>query len=137
MTHGAAAVADSFLRHKLDRVFACPALYRSGHSVPLVLLTGQVETDDPQGQIPVRQRRTQEVDPLALLRPITRAQFRPMKPDEVPAAMDRAFAIAAHGRARRACWRSALTPPGRRSRSASTGTPAIRSPASPSTTPTG
>ncbi len=67
-------------------------------SVPLVILTGQVGTTDMRGRLPVRQRGFQEVDTVALLKPITKAQFLPLTPDDVPGAIERAFAIAADGR---------------------------------------
>jgi acetolactate synthase-1/2/3 large subunit len=67
-------------------------------SAPLVVLTGQVGTGDLRGQLPVRQRGFQEVDTVALLRPVTKAQFLPTTPDEVGDALEQAFAIAAEGR---------------------------------------
>jgi len=67
-------------------------------STPLVLLTGQVGTGDLRSSRELRQRGFQEVDSPALARPITKAQFQPMSPDEVPEAIERAFALAETGR---------------------------------------
>jgi acetolactate synthase-1/2/3 large subunit len=67
-------------------------------STPLVLLTGQVGTADLRGDRPVRQRGFQEVDSVALLKPITKAQFLARHPDELGEVLGRAFAIAAGGR---------------------------------------
>ena len=67
-------------------------------SVPLVVLTGQVGTGDMRGQRPVRQRGFQEVDTVALMRPISKAQFLATSPSELPEIMERAFHLAAEGR---------------------------------------
>ncbi len=67
-------------------------------STPLVVLTGQVGTGDMRGHLPIRQRGFQEVDTIALLRPITKAQFLPLTPDAVPEMIEQAFALAAEGR---------------------------------------
>ena len=60
-------------------------------STPLVVCTGQVGTGDMRGDLPVRQRGFQEVDTIALMRPITKEQILPRHPNEVPAAIERAF----------------------------------------------
>lgn len=67
-------------------------------STPLVVITGQVATSDMRGARPVRQRGFQEVDTVALMRPVTKAQLLPLTPAEVPAAVQDAFRIAAEGR---------------------------------------
>ena len=67
-------------------------------SVPLVVLTGQVGTGDLRAPRALRQRGFQEVDALGLFAPITKAQLRPMAPDEVPATIEAAFRVAADGR---------------------------------------
>jgi acetolactate synthase-1/2/3 large subunit len=67
-------------------------------STPLVVITGQVATGDMRGERPVRQRGFQEVDTVALMRPITKEQLLPLTPQEVPAAVQRAFTAAAEGR---------------------------------------
>lgn len=67
-------------------------------STPLVVITGQVGTGDMRGERPVRQRGFQEVDTVALMRPVTKEQLCPRKPDEVSAALERAFRVSAAGR---------------------------------------
>ena len=67
-------------------------------STPLVVCTGQVGTGDMRGDLPVRQRGFQEVDTIALMRPITKEQILPRHPNEVPAAIERAFRTASEGR---------------------------------------
>ncbi|HLW96518.1 MAG TPA: thiamine pyrophosphate-binding protein [Solirubrobacteraceae bacterium] len=67
-------------------------------STPLVVLTGQVGTGDMRGERPVRQRGFQEVDAVALMRPITKAQFLPLTPDELAIAIEDAFEAAMEGR---------------------------------------
>jgi acetolactate synthase-1/2/3 large subunit len=67
-------------------------------SVPLVVLTGQVGTGDMRGERPVRQRGFQEVDTVALMRPISKAQFLVTSPSQLPEVMHRAFQLASEGR---------------------------------------
>lgn len=67
-------------------------------SVPLVVCTGQVGTGDMRGDRPVRQRGFQEVDTVALLAPVTKAQFQPRSTAEVAPMMAEAFRLAADGR---------------------------------------
>ncbi len=67
-------------------------------SVPLVVLTGQVGTGDMRGQRPVRQRGFQEVDTVALMRPISKAQFLATSPSQLPEIMRQAFHVAMEGR---------------------------------------
>jgi acetolactate synthase-1/2/3 large subunit len=67
-------------------------------SVPLIVLTGQVGTGDMRGERPVRQRGFQEVDTVALMRPISKAQFLVTAPSQLPEVMRRAFELAMEGR---------------------------------------
>jgi acetolactate synthase-1/2/3 large subunit len=67
-------------------------------STPLVVITGQVGTGDMRGERATRQRGFQEVDTVALMQPITKAQFQPLRPREVPEAIERAFCASADGR---------------------------------------
>jgi len=67
-------------------------------SVPLVVITGQVGTGDMRGERPVRQRGFQEVDTVALMRPISKAQFLVTAPSQLPEVMHRAFHLAGEGR---------------------------------------
>jgi acetolactate synthase-1/2/3 large subunit len=67
-------------------------------STPLVAITGQVGTGDMRGKRPVRQRGFQEVDTVALMRPITKSQILPLHPEELPEAVERAFRESNEGR---------------------------------------
>lgn len=67
-------------------------------SAPLIVISGQVGTGDLRGERAVRQFGFQEVDAVALLRPVTKAQFQPHSPDELDAAFAEAFRIACEGR---------------------------------------
>jgi len=67
-------------------------------SVPLIVLTGQVGTGDMRGERPVRQRGFQEVDTVALMRPISKAQFLVTAASQLPEVMRRAFELAMEGR---------------------------------------
>ena len=67
-------------------------------SIPLVILTGQVATSDMKSNLPVRQRGFQEVDTVALFKPITKAQFLPKHSSELAEVMNDAFRIAKTGR---------------------------------------
>lgn len=67
-------------------------------STPLVVLTGQVGTGDMRGGLPLRQKGFQEVDTISLMRPVSKAQFLPKKPEDLPDIMDHAFDIACEGR---------------------------------------
>lgn len=67
-------------------------------STPLVLITGQVGTKDMRGERPIRQRGFQEVDTVALMRPITKLQLQPRAPAEVARAIELAFSACAEGR---------------------------------------
>jgi acetolactate synthase-1/2/3 large subunit len=67
-------------------------------STPLVVITGQVGTGDMRGDRAIRQRGFQEVDTMALMRPITKAQLQPLHPGEVLEAIERAFRESAEAR---------------------------------------
>jgi acetolactate synthase-1/2/3 large subunit len=67
-------------------------------AAPMIVFTGQVGTGDMRGDRPVRQRGFQEVDTVALMAPITKAQFQPRTPADVREVMERAFRIASEGR---------------------------------------
>ncbi len=67
-------------------------------SIPIVVLTGQVATSDMRSNLPVRQRGFQEVDTVALFKPITKAQFLPKHSSELAEVMNDAFRIAKTGR---------------------------------------
>lgn len=67
-------------------------------SVPLVVLAGQVGTPDLKRNDALRQKGFQEVDTVALCRPIAKAVMRPMHVDDTPRIMAEAFHIATTGR---------------------------------------
>jgi acetolactate synthase-1/2/3 large subunit len=67
-------------------------------STPLVVITGQVGTGDMRGDRAIRQRGFQEVDTMALMRPITKTQLQPLHPGEVLEAIERAFRESAEAR---------------------------------------
>jgi acetolactate synthase-1/2/3 large subunit len=67
-------------------------------STPLIVLTGQVGTKDMRGNLPLRQRGFQEVDTIALMKPISKAQFLPKAPNDLPEMMAAAFNVASEGR---------------------------------------
>ncbi len=67
-------------------------------STPLVVIAGQVGTGDMRGGRSIRQRGFQEVDTVALMRPITKTQIQPLHPGEVPEAIERAFRESVEGR---------------------------------------
>ena len=60
-------------------------------STPLIVLTGQVGIKDMRGDLPLRQRGFQEVDTIALMRPISKAQFLPDGSRDLPDIMQAAF----------------------------------------------
>lgn len=67
-------------------------------STPLLVITGQVGTKDMRGERPIRQGGFQEVDTVALMRPITKLQLQPRAPAEVAEAIELAFLACAEGR---------------------------------------
>lgn len=67
-------------------------------STPLVVLTGQVGTGDLRRDLPLRQRGFQECDTIALLRPVTKAQYQPEETDELVDVMREAFRKVVDGR---------------------------------------
>jgi acetolactate synthase I/II/III large subunit len=67
-------------------------------STPLVVITGQVGTGDMRGERPIRQRGFQEVDTMALMRPVTKAQIQPLQSSDVREAIERAFRESANAR---------------------------------------
>lgn len=67
-------------------------------NIPLVVITGQVGTGDMRGDLPVKQRGFQEVDTVALMKPITKASFLVKDINDLPEVMERAFFLAREGR---------------------------------------
>lgn len=67
-------------------------------SYPGVFITGQVNRDELKGERRIRQLGFQELDIVAVARPITKAARAISCPDTLPAAMQEAFSIATEGR---------------------------------------
>ena len=67
-------------------------------STPLVALTGQVGTADLTSGRQVRQCGFQQVDAMALMKPISKATFLPLSPSDLPGMIEEAFYVAAEGR---------------------------------------
>lgn len=67
-------------------------------NISLVVITGQVGTPDMKGDLPVKQRGFQEVDTVALMKPITKAAFLVKDPRELPDVLEQAFFLAREGR---------------------------------------
>lgn len=67
-------------------------------SVPTVFITGQVNRHEQKGDRAIRQLGFQETDIVAMARPITKGAWLVNQPDDLPAILDRAFALAISGR---------------------------------------
>lgn len=67
-------------------------------SSPAVFITGQVNRHEQKGNRQIRQLGFQETDIVSMAGPITKAAWRVCDPDEVPAMLRRAFALATEGR---------------------------------------
>ena len=63
-------------------------------SVPAVFITGQVNTDELRPRQDMRQSGFQEADIVAMASPLTKAAWQIREADDVPAALDKAFAVA-------------------------------------------
>src|SRR3954468_24289486 len=67
-------------------------------NIPLVVITGQVGTGDMKGDLPIKQRGFQEVDTVALMKPVAKAAFLVKDPRELPDILEQAFFLARSGR---------------------------------------
>ncbi len=67
-------------------------------STPAVFITGQVNRHEQKGDKAIRQLGFQETDIVAMAKPITKAAWMVTEPEDIPAALDRAFEIATSGR---------------------------------------
>jgi len=67
-------------------------------SVPTVFITGQVNTTELRPRRDMRQSGFQEADIVAIASPLTKAAWQVVDAEEIPAALERAFAIACAGR---------------------------------------
>jgi acetolactate synthase-1/2/3 large subunit len=67
-------------------------------STPAVFITGQVNRNEQKGERPIRQLGFQETDIVSMARPLTKAAWMVRAPEEIPAALRRAFRLAGEGR---------------------------------------
>ncbi len=67
-------------------------------SSPAVFLTGQVNRSELKGTRAVRQLGFQESDIISMAKPITKAAWQVMNPEELPDMLERAFDLALEGR---------------------------------------
>ena len=67
-------------------------------STPVVFITGQVNTHEQRGALPVRQLGFQETDIVTMAGPVTKAAYRVTSASELPRVLAAAFATAAEGR---------------------------------------
>lgn len=66
-------------------------------SIPVLFLTGQVDTYGLKGNLPIRQRGFQETDIVPMVTPITKYAVRIDKPEDVVFELEKAVAIAFQG----------------------------------------
>jgi acetolactate synthase-1/2/3 large subunit len=67
-------------------------------STPTVFITGQVNTYEQKGELPVRQLGFQETDIVSMARPITKAVWLINDVSELPERLEEAFQLATQGR---------------------------------------
>jgi acetolactate synthase I/II/III large subunit len=67
-------------------------------STPAVFITGQVNRNEQKRDRPIRQLGFQETDIVSIVTPITKGAWRIESPEEVPARLAEAFALALGGR---------------------------------------
>ena len=67
-------------------------------SSPSVFLTGQVNRNEQKGERPIRQLGFQETDIVSMAKPVTKWAVGIQTPEEIPAALERAFSEATSGR---------------------------------------
>lgn len=67
-------------------------------SLPCIFITGQVNTYEQRGDLPVRQRGFQETDIVSMAAPITKMAAMVTKTSELPEMLGKAFSVAMEGR---------------------------------------
>ena len=67
-------------------------------SIPTLFITGQVNTFEQKGELPVRQIGFQETDIVAMTKPITKFSFQLDKPENIRYLLEKAVYIAKSGR---------------------------------------
>ena len=66
-------------------------------SIPVLFLTGQVDTYGLKGNLPIRQRGFQETDIVSMVAPITKYAVRVDKPEDIVYKLEKAVSIAFQG----------------------------------------
>lgn len=67
-------------------------------SLPCIFITGQVNTYEQKGEMPVRQRGFQETDIVSMAKPVTKEAFAVTSDIQLPQALEMAYQIAMSGR---------------------------------------
>lgn len=67
-------------------------------SLPCIFITGQVNTYEQKGEMPVRQRGFQETDIVSMAKPVTKEAFAVTSDIQLPQALEMAYQIAIGGR---------------------------------------
>lgn len=67
-------------------------------SIPAVFITGQVNRHEQRGERAIRQLGFQETDIVPMAKPVTKAAWLVNNPDDLPAILEKAFALAVEGR---------------------------------------
>jgi acetolactate synthase-1/2/3 large subunit len=67
-------------------------------SVPAIFITGQVNTNEQKGDLPVRQLGFQETDIVSVVRPITKNAYSVTKAEQIPSILEEAYSISMSGR---------------------------------------
>jgi acetolactate synthase I/II/III large subunit len=67
-------------------------------SSPAVFITGQVNRHEQKGERAIRQLGFQETDIVSMAKPITKAAWQVLTPEDIPSSLKRAFALAVEGR---------------------------------------
>lgn len=67
-------------------------------SIPTIFFTGQVDTYEEKGDLPIRQRGFQETDIVGIVHSITKYAVRVNKAQELPSILEKAYNLAESGR---------------------------------------
>jgi acetolactate synthase-1/2/3 large subunit len=67
-------------------------------SVPSIFITGQVNTTEKKGNLPIRQLGFQETDICSIIKPLVKSAFIVESPESIPHILDEAFSISTSGR---------------------------------------
>ena len=67
-------------------------------SIPVIFITGQVNTGEAKGAIPIRQRGFQETDIIDMVRNVTKYAVKVDDPDSICVHLEKAYGMAMSGR---------------------------------------